>query len=166
MMPAQAFYYRVMREAVGWLGSKVINPKRVCFKEQDYVNFLAESAGKKLAPKLKETRRICRYVIQHRKMEQRLFKRRGRRGARPSPTLRKIYSLPMSLHLGVAHALGYMLGEKFYHALLARAVSKDEMRALIYEKYRRPNRPFEIYLDYSARMEEIKDRCYSKDVCM
>ncbi len=152
---AQAFYYRTMREALGWLGSKVINPKRMCYKEKDFRDFLDENAGRKLPLKQEETRRICRYVVQHKKMERKLFKSRARKrtGRYPAPTLRKIYRLPVSLHLGVTHGLGYMLGDSLYHALLLGRVSKEEMRVLFYEKYQEPDRPFEVYMHYAERME-------------
>jgi len=155
------FYYRAMKEAIGWLGSKVINPKRTCYREQDYYDFLKESAGKKLPPHEDEIRRISRYVKQHKAMERRLFKKGGGR-----PTLRRIFDLPISVHIGVTHALGYMLGDKLHYAMMSGDVKKDEMHRLFYEPLHEPGRAFELYMHYAERMESVRERCYSKDVCM
>ncbi len=157
----QAFYYRVMREAVGWLGSKIINNKRKCYREVDFEKFLAESAGKKLPPKLAETRRISRYVCQHKKMECKLFRRR--KSTNLKPTLKKIFRLPMNLHLGVTHALGYMLGDKFFYALAADEIGKNELKDLFYEDYSDPERPFEVYMHYTERMDRIAEKIYPHD---
>ncbi|MFH1550612.1 MAG: ChaN family lipoprotein [Planctomycetota bacterium] len=152
---AQDFYYRAMREALGWLGSKVINPKRICTGEKDFRDFLERNAGRKLNPKQEQTRRISRYVVQHKTMERKLFKSRARKrtGRYPAPTLRNIYRLPVSLHLGVTHGLGYMLGEGLYNALLLGRVNKEEIRTLFYEKYQAPDRPFEVYMRCAERLE-------------
>lgn len=155
------FYYRAMTEAIGWLGSKVINNKRECYKEQDYHDFIEQNAGRKLSPREEEIRRISYYVKQHKAMERRLFKNGG-----TSPTLRKIFDLPTALHVGVAHALGYMLGDKMYYALMSREVSKEEMRRLFREPLYRDGRAFELYMHYAARMEAVRERCYSKEECM
>lgn len=155
------FYYRAMTEAIGWLGSKVINQKRECYKEQDYYDFLEQKAGRKLSPREEEIRRISYYVKQHKAMERRLFKNGG-----TSPTLRKIFDLPTALHVGVAHALGYMLGDKMYYALMSKEVSKEEMRRLFRERLYRDGRAFELYMHYAARMKAVRERCYAKDVCM
>ncbi len=147
----QAFYYRVMREAVGWLGSKIINHKRKCYIEADFEQFLVESTGKKLPPKLAETRRICRYVCQHKKMERKLFRRR--KSTPPKPTLKTIFRLPTNLHLGVTHALGYMLGEKFFHALADDKIGKEKLKGLFYEDYSDPERAFEVYMHYAEKLD-------------
>ena len=148
-----AFYYRVMREAVGWTGSKIINRKRKCYVEEDFTRFLAETAGKKLPPKAAETRRICRYVLQHKKMERKLLRRR--KSTKLKPSLKKIFNLPTNLHLGVTHALGYMLGEKLFRALNDDRIDKAEVKKLFFEDYSDPERPFEVYMHYAGRMEHL-----------
>ena len=155
------FYYRAMKETIGWLGSKVINLKRTCYKEKDFHDYLNENAGKKLPPYQEEIRRISRYVKQHKAMERRLFRKGARR-----PTLRRIFGLPISVHIGVTHALGYMLGDKLYFAMMSGDVKKEEIRRLFYEPLHEPGRAFELYMHYAERMEPIQERCYSKDVCM
>ncbi len=155
------FYYRAMKETIGWLGSKVINLKRTCYKEKDFHDYLNENAGKKLPPYQEEIRRISKYVKQHKAMERRLFRKGARR-----PTLRRIFGLPISVHIGVTHALGYMLGDKLYFAMMSGDVKKEEIRRLFYEPLHEPGRAFELYMHYAERMESIQERCYSKDVCM
>lgn len=144
----QEFYYRAVKEAIGWLGSKVINPRRAFYTEKDFDDFVREKAGRKLSPHEAEVRRISVYVKQHKAMERRLL---GRGGGKP--TLRRIFDLPVSLHIGVTHALGYMLGEKLYRAMVAGRVSRGEMRGLFYESLAKPGRAFEVYMHY-VRMSE------------
>ena len=147
----QDFYYRTMKEAIGWLGSKVIDPKRSFYTEQDFLDYLRDNVGKKLPPREAEVRRISRYVKQHKAMERELFRSGGDR-----PTLRRILQLPISLHIGVTHALGYMVGEKLYRAMVAGIVNKAEMRRLFYEPLHEPDRAFEIYMHYAKKLDLLR----------
>lgn len=147
----QDFYYRTMKEAIGWLGSKVINPKRSFYTEQDFYDFLRDNVGRKLSPHDAEVRRISRYVKQHKAMERKLFKTGG-----DKPTLRRILHLPISLHIGVTHALGYMLGEKLYQAMVSSLVSKAEMRRLFYEPLHEPDYAFEVYMRYAKKLDTLR----------
>jgi hypothetical protein len=143
------FYYRALKEAIGWVGSKVINPRRTFYKEQDFYDFLRDNVSKKLPPREAEVRSISRYVRQHKAMERRLFKSGGK------PTLRRIYNLPLSLHIGVTHALGYLLGERLYEAMLSGEVDKPEIRHLFCVPLHKGDRAFQLYMQYAKRLDAV-----------
>ena len=118
---AEDFYCRVMREALGFFGSKIINHKRLCYKEVDYVDFLEKTARKRIRdPRRREIREISRIVTRHKKLERNYF-RTGKRFKPPN-----LSRLHLPVRLGVVHALGYMLGNRLYHALIRQLLPRKK----------------------------------------
>lgn len=98
-----AFYRRVIAEALGFLGSKIINHKRQHYSLKNFSDFLAENRGKRLPRELAGMRQVAKFIIQHKRFEER-FAKTGRYGSLP----RKIYEakdevLPMSLTLSAIY---------------------------------------------------------------
>ncbi len=154
------FYYRALREALGFLGSKIINHKRTCYKEKDFEDYIEQTRRQRLDKKGREIRKICELVVQHKTMEREYFQ------TRKTGRLRSIYKLSTGLHLGVTHALGYMLGDKMYYAMIYEELTKQEVRDLFHDPFANGPRAFSTYMSLSKRMEAIHERCYAKDVCL
>lgn len=122
-----AFFYQAMREALGFFGSRIIDHRRYCMSEDDFREFLAANARKRLDARGRQLRAVARAVLRWREAERRLLAT-GRLG-RIDPILR----LPPALQTAVAHALGYIVGDKLYNALLAGLVEKAEVRELFFD---------------------------------
>ena len=73
----------------------------------------------------------------------------ARLGAMPT-----IDRLPPAMRDAVAHALGYILGDKLYNGLLAGKVTKKEVRALFYDPLP-PGVPEARYLALVARVADV-----------
>ena len=140
-----AFYCRVLNEAIGFLGSKLINHKRKCPHAPDFERMLREhkKGNDKRSPL---DLAVADAVVKHRRMEHGL----GTRG------LKEIYMADADTFNAVTHALGYMLGDKLYYAMLEGTVSKDDARELFYDKFEEDGAALTTYLALTTRVEKVK----------
>ncbi len=145
------FYQRALAEALGFFGSKVVNPKRDCWREADCLAFLVRHPSKEVAtPEEKFQRIACELVVQHKANE-----RRKLDGGRWSK-LSKIYEQPDDMHLRVTHMLGHMLGERLYDGLVTGDVPKEYIKALFHERHEEGKTAFERYMDLVARTAKVE----------
>lgn len=142
-----AFFYQALKEALGFFGSRIIDHRRYCMSEDDFRELLKANARKRLDERGRQLRDVAHHVLRHRAAERRYFEsgRLVRTGG--------IYKLPPALQSGVAHALGYIAGDKLYNAMLAGTVSKKEVRALFYD----PLAPGTAEGRYLALVERLHD---------
>jgi len=136
----EAFYFRVLNETIGFLGSKLINHKRKCPHVRDFASMLKRKEGDSF------TRRIARYIVKHRKLEQ---------GERPSG-LREMYTSDADMFNAVTHALGYILGDKLYYGMVQGIVSKADVRGLYFDHFEEDGMSLTTYLTLVTRLEKVK----------
>lgn len=145
------FYYRTMKEAIGFLGSRIVHHKRDCFRKEDFEEILQAFRGRRLTdPQQLFKRAISRDVLKHVEYEERWI--RGE--VTGYPRFRSLYQRELQVHLGVTHSLGYMLGDRIHGALVNGNIHRKEVRELFYERFETEPRPREVYfdwLDYLAR---------------
>ncbi len=114
-----AFYARVMNEAVGFLGSKLVTPQRRALDRQEMEAQLAEEGTDET------TREVLALALLHLDLE------RGR----PSAGLRRAFTLPAGKWNALTHILGYRLGDELYRALIAGRISLARARRLFFEPF-------------------------------
>ncbi len=133
-----AFYARAMEEAFAFFGSKIVNPKRKTAHEEEF-----ERRRRSGAPR---DRAIAELVLAHLALE------RGTGGAR----FRAAFgSMRASLFNDVTHALGYILGDRLYYALLSGLVTKAEARRLFCTNIEEDGEPIALYLTLSRRLANV-----------
>ncbi|MBI3267780.1 MAG: hypothetical protein HYZ53_02065, partial [Planctomycetes bacterium] len=146
------FYRAVLRRALGYFGSKLLNHKRTCRKEADFRQIVEEGRGKRLTTEWKrELRRIAAYVCEHRERERRFLAE----GA--WPVLHNLHRLAPGVRLGLAQALGYLLGDRLHDALVLGAVQKEELRELFLRRFERPGEPLAEYLYLVRRLRHVRE---------
>lgn len=123
-----AFYGRVVNEAIGFLGSKIVNPKRKCLPLEALDG---ESA---------------RFVRAHKRME------RGEH----VPWLSGVYGSAPAIFNAVTHVLGYMLGDQLYYALVRGRMSRDEARELYYRPLEKEGASLLLYLQLIAKVGDVE----------
>lgn len=137
------FYYRTLKEALGFVGSRVVNHKRTCFHRTDFEQVLEECRGRRLQGEMKLVRDIGRDALRHWEFEERWV-----RQPRPGyPRFRAIYERELMMHLGIVHALGYALGDRIYDALVADRIDRQPVKELFLERFEGPDRPREVYFE-------------------
>jgi len=150
------FYHRTLIEAIGFLGSKIINHKRECYRISDYRQFVEEYSNKKLASEMAVMRTVSKFILQHHDYEHNYICSDRDTG---KVTLRKIYSQEPDIHLGITHGLGYMLGNQLYQAMITEAIPRSDVRTLFFTKTYEPGVAVKRYFDLCRRLGELQPYC-------
>lgn len=130
-----AFYANVLHEAIGFFGSKIINQKRKCMRVEDFRS-LIEYFKKNRVPR----DRGFELEVAHMVIEVKKHEKRGLPVANAGSIYRR-----HELFFGVTHALGYMLGEILYHAMLQGKFGKREIGKLFRDPFREEGAPYRAY---------------------
>ncbi|MBI3099678.1 MAG: ChaN family lipoprotein [Planctomycetes bacterium] len=155
--PRDAFYFNIVHGALGFFGSKIVNHKRLLYKEQDFAQFLDETKGRRIQdPRLLEVREIATLLLRHAERE-REFLRTGK--WRP---LRGFYAAPSNILAGLTHAIGVILGDRLHAGLLQGIVTKEMMRDLFRNRFEGENAAFRGYLVLRKVLQEVEEAYLSK----
>lgn len=139
-MLVDAFYARCLEEAVGFLGSKLLNHKRRAVDSRA----LERRAKNRRLPE--HDRVVARLVLKHLRMEAGLRIRGGS----------SLYECDADTFNEVTHLLGYLLGEKIYYGLLAGELEKTEVRELYFEAFEEDGVALTTYLFYVSRTKGVR----------
>lgn len=110
----EVFYRLVLWEAIGYFGSKIINPKRKCDQYEDFEKLLERTKNKKLTATLGDEKAVAEEVLKHHAYE---MERMVARTSPPAP--RKIYALKPKLFFLCARAEGRILGDQLYFKVIS-----------------------------------------------
>jgi len=144
------FYWRAMREALAFLGSKVINHVRACYDEEDFRGLRRARGRDRDARTL---RAIAGLVLEHSGIEKRMM-----RSSRGPFRIERMCRQPREILDGVTHCLGYLLGDRLYRALVADAIARREIRGLFHRSFAGPGEAEAAYFELIARTRACHSR--------
>jgi DNA-binding transcriptional MerR regulator len=145
------FYCRIMREALGFFGSKILNHKRHCHSVEDFRH--PERSHPTLRPgRIEELKTIGTFASDHKAWE-RVFLGTGRMWKLEGP----VFELPLAVHLGVTHALGYMLGNRIFDTLMRGRLDKQVVRELFFMNFSELEQSLQTYLEWIALLAEAEN---------
>lgn len=128
---SDAFYARCLEEALGFFGSKLVNPRRTCLGTGEWALRFAGARGVE--------RQIAAFVLAHKAAEVEV----------PDEAVKLLPLRKDRLFHGVSHALGYLLGDALYRDFDGGQVDRAELRAL----FRNPlEDPRVTYFDWVRRL--------------
>lgn len=127
----EAFYARCLEEALGFFGSRLINPRRQCRSAAAW----SEARGSDSAPE----RRAAGFWLAHRTAEV--------RGSADWDAL--VPDARSTTFHDVSHGLGYALGAALHMAFVAKRVSRAEVRALFADPLEHPRA---LYFAWAKRL--------------
>lgn len=156
--PVDNFYYNVIREALGFFGSRIINHKRLCSKEEDFRSFIARYACKKVMPYwARQEREVASAVLEH------IERERNYIDTSVWKAYRKIHYFNLDQWVGVSQSLGYILGDKLYNGVMQDIISRGEMRELFLKPFTGAGEPLKSYLYLVRRAESVTEIFPGKD---
>lgn len=135
-----AFYARCLEEALGFLGSKIINHKRKCAREADLLRL---RRARTTSVTLRE---MARLALKHIRMEQ----------GWPVRDMSDVYGCGAAMFNAVTHVLGYRLGERLYHGLVEGQLHKATVRQLFYERFEGEGVAISRYFGLVADTAEVE----------
>ncbi|WNG36232.1 ChaN family lipoprotein [Archangium minus] len=128
---SDAFYARCLEEALGFFGSKLVNPRRVCVGSGEWALRFAQARGVE--------RQIAAFVLAHKAAEVEV----------PDEAVKLLPLRKDRLFHGVSHALGYLLGDALYRGFDGDQVDRAELRALFRDPLEDPRA---TYFDWVRRL--------------
>ena len=147
------FYYRIIRESLGFFGSRIINHTRRCHNRTDFEEIIDELRGKRLPQQAKELKEICKGVLKHLDYEDRWI----RGNAKGYPKFKSLYNSQSPVHIGVTHSLGYLLGDRIYDALMRGRIRRNEVRYFFRQGFADGTHPREAYFDWIDYLKELDE---------
>ena len=148
----EAFYSDVLEEAVGFFGSKLVEPGRNHFFETEFYQYYRkdkEIIEAKTPYSFEEFNRIINFILLHKKFEK---------------TYHEYDRIPEQLLSGISssgdfyriitHQLGYFLGQQIYDGFHRGRLSRREILALFTETYDSPDQPLRVYLDLVEKLSD------------
>lgn len=175
------FYFRILTEALGFFGSKVLVPTRECWREKDCEVYVQHHRAKERErrrkreadgesePDPKDTAVLQAIPEERVKVlnNQRMTLRASRLVLRHKELETRFLessqwmgagrclTQPTEIHLLLTHMLGHMLGDKLYAGLVGGVISKDLIRTLFYEPLEQPGVGLARYLELIAKTKDI-----------
>ena len=135
-----AFYARALEEAVGFLGSKMLNHKRKC----PHIPFFVKQSRSRSTSS--ENKALARGVIKHDKMMSGV-KVRG---------MQQIYESGPDLFNKITHVIGYQLGDKLFYALMDGTIQMSHVRELFFEHFEEEGTALTTYLHWALQVRDVQ----------
>ncbi len=153
-----AFYRRIMRRAMAYFGSMLLNHKRKCWYFRDHHLFVQKTKGKHLSREDKEKRLVSQKVLEHQRAEDEFIW-----GLKQRLHLPSVYKTDIETGYAISRAIGYIQGDKFYRGLFQRVVTGKDMRQLFLNPMEEPGEAQEVYIHWRIVLKQVFKMFTSKD---
>lgn len=141
-----AFYANILHEALGFFGSKLINPKRKCFHLNEFRTMLRYFKHHPI-PRGREVEvDTARLLLAYKLWEH--------RGAALAASF--VFDQSYDVFFAITHALGYMLGDLMFYGLMSNAIRKADVRRLFMDNWKDGGSPFRAYMRMLAKLKAVK----------
>jgi hypothetical protein len=141
-----AFYANVLHEALGFFGSKLINPKRKCFHLTEFRAMLRYFKSHPV-PQGRETEiETARLLLAYK-----LWEHRGMALAASF-----VFDQSHEVFFAITHALGYMLGDLMFYGLMSNVIRKSDIRKLFMSTWRDDGAPYKAYMRMIQKLRSVK----------
>ena len=148
---ADLFYVAVLEEALGFFGSKLIDPSRNHFFETELYQYYKKSpevVERDTPYRYQEFREIIDFILLHKRFE-RTYEEFEEV---PDTILQGINSSDQRFSI-LTHELGYFLGQQLYDGYHADRISREELLALFSRSIEPGGEALSTYLDLVARLD-------------
>ena len=149
------FYTSVMEEALGFFGSKLVDPSRNHFFETEFYQYYRKDPAEIEAHTPythEEFNAIIGFVLTHKRFE----KEYGSYDAVPEEILAGIRSEPRRANI-LVHELGYFLGQEIHDGYRDGLLDRREILALFRTSFRRSGSALRAYLDLTKKLRSGED---------
>ncbi|MBM4387114.1 MAG: hypothetical protein FJ088_05205, partial [Deltaproteobacteria bacterium] len=142
------FYSRIMHEALGFFGSKLINHKRKA-PTVEYMKEIVETGAVKGNRATEEEKIAADLVLRHlnwlKKKEWDI-----------EIILPFLLNVDSEVFYMVTHDLGYMLGERLYAGMFSGVINREEIRSLFFINFEEPGMAFNLYKELGFFLRKVK----------
>jgi hypothetical protein len=147
------FYTGVLEEALGFFGSKLVDPSRNHFFETEFYQYYRKDAATIEANtpySYEEFTAIINFILLHKKFEQSYEEYHEV----PEELLAGIRAEPRRANI-LVHELGYFLGQQLHDAYRAGIVDRKEILALFRQSFKESGSALGTYLDLTRKVAPV-----------
>ena len=144
------FYNGVLEEALGFFGSKLLDPSRNHFFETEFYQYYRkdrETIERETRYAFEEFNAIIQFILLHKKFEQNY----AQYDDVPPEILAGIRAEPRRANI-LIHELGYFLGQQIHDAYRAGVLDRREITRLFRRSFRDSGSALKSYLDLTERL--------------
>ncbi len=144
------FYNGVLEEALGFFGSKLLDPGRNHFFETEFYQYYRkdrETIERETPYTYDEFNAIIHFILLHKKFEQSY----AQYDDVPAEILDGIRAEPKRANI-LIHELGYFLGQQIHDAYRAGVLDRREIARLFQRSFRATGSALKTYLDLTERL--------------
>ncbi|MBI4236884.1 MAG: ChaN family lipoprotein [Deltaproteobacteria bacterium] len=142
-----AFFANVLHEAIGFFGSKLINHRRKCWHVAEFRKLLRYFASQ---PQVPANRALEAHVATF------IVVANARLARAPAQLASLIQGLSPDLFFAVTHAIGYMLGDQMFYAVMSRRLGKQRLRDLLCDPWAAAGDPLQRYRELRLHLRGTK----------
>lgn len=151
-------YIQIMRQAFGYLGSKIVNHKRFCMRQEDFrASVQRLSRLQRLDGEQKQRLRLAKLALRHIRAEKQI-----RAAASMTALDREMFPHNRILYADLTRYLGYWLGERLFGAMVWGIVDKQEICRMLSVRFRPAVRAYELYGEILRKIEPLREHYRSK----
>jgi heme-binding uptake protein ChaN (Tiki superfamily) len=147
------FYGGVIEEALGFFGSKLIDPSRNHFFETEFYQYYRkdrETIEKETPYTFEDFNAIIGFILLHKKFEQNYEKFDDV----PAEITEGVRSEPRRANI-LIHELGYFLGQQIYDAYRAGILDRRTIARLFRQSFRQSGSALQTYLDLTEKVRSV-----------
>lgn len=141
-----AFYLKVIEDAVAFFGSKLVNHKRKCARVRDYrseIQFLQTSGQARCRHVEFEVAKLfVQHALQIKKGD--VFH------------TNRIMNLSDDVFSALTKAIGYDLGDLLYYGFMSGRIDKTGLSGLYVNPFSEENEPWQVYLGLTRKLKGLK----------
>lgn len=141
-----AFYANILHEALAFCASKLINSKRKCAHEGELEALVKYLKAAGVPKDRKSEYKAASFVLNCLKNEK----------TRKPCCVHKVIDADLDLFFAATHAIGYMLGDTMFYALMKNVIKRDHIREMFFDPWRGEGRSFEVYMELKKRLRGVK----------
>jgi hypothetical protein len=152
------YFVRIIINTIGYLCSKIINPKRKCSMLKDHQLFIEIYRNKKLKPKLNRQKEVSHAVMRHYEILEKGLNCISELRSR----FRFLASYDIETYGFLSESIGHILGENLFYAILQDKINRKQIRKLFFQDFKIPGSSFAEYIDLEMTSRKVKMQYDSK----
>jgi hypothetical protein len=150
------YFGRILLEAIGYFGSKIINYKRKCELLHDHRSNAKRFKAAKTR-RLREVYTVSQHVVRHFDGVSKYLA-----GSPWRLSVSKPFQESSRLVYGATQAIGHILGERLYDAIVHGGLGKQTARALFFATITDKSRNRQLYLELCQQLRGYASVAKSK----
>lgn len=151
------FYASIVRHAVSYFGSKLLNHKRRCMSKNDLEGFVKKKPNRHSLPQERNHWKAAQLALKHLKMQETYLHSKKYRHFFPRKGINRF-----SIFFESSRLLGFILGENLFMGFLSADLELEWLQNTLFQKLGDSRKNRSLYLSLVEATSRYKQKSWSK----